>query len=63
MMLTTPNEAPIFLKRKLNRCAHCSSKETTVVFTADGFLYFICRTHHLILVALKKEAMRGGVAL
>lgn len=51
-------------KAKLNKCAHCNTRENLhPVFDRDGRLYFICTTHKTLLDALIKEAAKAGVRL
>lgn len=42
----------MFMKRKLNTCAHCDCKVTKMVFSTDGHMYFICKLHWLLLQTL-----------
>jgi plastocyanin len=53
----------VFLKRKLNRCAHCDERTTAVTFSSDGRLYFLCRPHRMLLMLLVDVAARHGVKL
>ena len=52
------------MKSKLNKCAHCASRnDLQATFDKDGRLYFICRTHKMILDALIADAAKLGIAL
>ena len=52
-----------FPKRKLNKCAHCDCRETTVTYGRDGHMYFICLIHWLILQAMIREAAKMGIRI
>lgn len=54
----------VFRDRKLNKCAHCDTrKQLGVTFTSCGKLYFLCRSHYLILALMVRDARRVGVSL
>lgn len=52
-----------FPRRKLNQCAHCESKECTVVVGIDGHVYFMCFNHWLLLTLMRRAAAKVGILI